>query len=491
MLDKSTILKHYKREDIQNAIIDHARFKEIGMCFGKGYAKRPDILSYPREVIELAKSGVSSFHASEELWQNPLEIHSDMKKKELEEIRIGWDLVLDIDCLEFKYSRICANLIIKFLDFCEVKDYSCKFSGNKGFHIGVPFQAFPSKVGEIETRDMFPDIARKIAEYIKIHIDEQLTNQIIEFEQGDISKIAKNVKLTKDQILKYEEINGVKKPKLDVDKFLEIDTVLISSRHLYRMPYSLHEKSGLVSVPINPKNVLKFEKKDAIPANVKVEYQFLNREIIEPSAKRLLLQALDYKFKTKEEDKPKNFDEIQIKNPIKQELFPPCIHNIMNGVDDGKKRALFILQNFLGKIGYKNIEVEKFVHEWNKKNPDQLREAYIKGQFANFRAGTKLPPNCNNDAGPKGIVMCTPNSLCAKIKNPVNYTILRWRRHLRDEKEKQEKEDLKEKRKVERKKLKELEKDKLKEQEESKEPNNEENQESKETTNEEKIEVEK
>ena len=108
----------------------------------------------------------------------------------------------------------------------------------------------------------------------------------------------------------------------DVDKFLEIDTVLISSRHLYRMPYSLHEKSGLVSVPINPKNVLKFEKKDAIPANVKVEYQFLNREIIEPSAKRLLLQALDYKFKTKEEDKPKNFDEIQIKNPIKQELIP-------------------------------------------------------------------------------------------------------------------------------------------------------------------------
>ena len=47
-------------------------------------------------------------------------------------------------------------------------------------------------------------------------------------------------------------LNWLTMSKLDVEKFLEIDTVLISSRHLYRMPYSLHEKSGLVSLPINP-----------------------------------------------------------------------------------------------------------------------------------------------------------------------------------------------------------------------------------------------
>src|SRR3990167_6917398 len=146
-LPTSTILKHYKHREIQEALVKHAQNKEIGMCFGEGYGKRPDQLTYPRDVLELALKGVSSFHASEELWSNPLALSNTLTKAELEQLRIGWDLVLDIDCAIFEYSRICAQLVIYFLSHCGVKDISIKFSGNKGFHIGVPFQAFPQKVG--------------------------------------------------------------------------------------------------------------------------------------------------------------------------------------------------------------------------------------------------------------------------------------------------------------------------------------------------------
>ncbi|MBM3204333.1 hypothetical protein FJZ55_10580 [Candidatus Woesearchaeota archaeon] len=59
----------------------------------------------------------------------------------------------------------------------------------------------------------------------------------------------------------------------------------------------------------------------------------------------------------------------------------------------------------------------------------------MKGQLQHFKAGEKLPPNCNNEAYYKGIGVCQPDSLCKKIKNPVNYTLIRWKRHLQDREE--------------------------------------------------------
>src|SRR3989344_8368465 len=83
--------------------------------------------------------------------------------------------------------------------------------------------------------------------------------------------------------------------KLNADSFLEIDTVLIASRHLYRMPYSLHEKSGLVSLPLDPNKVLEFEKPMARPEVVQTTFMFLDRDVVkEERARRLLLQALDF-----------------------------------------------------------------------------------------------------------------------------------------------------------------------------------------------------
>ena len=441
MLDKGVCVRFYKRKDIQDAIITHAKNKEIGVRYSEAFGKRPDILAYPKEILELSLRGVTSFHASEELWENPLELESNKSKKELDQLRAGWDLVLDIDCKFVDYSKIAANLIIQFLKYCGVKDISVKFSGNKGFHIGVPFEAFPKKVGEAETKDLFPDAAKRIAFYIKENIKEELSKRILEFEGNSFAKVKEKVALPEIDIIRYESNEfGDKIAKLDVDKFLEIDTVLISSRHLYRMPYSLHEKSGLVSLPIDPDKVMDFQKEMAKPDSILTPmFTFLDRNVSGESARQLLVQALDFDVKLEEEKEhiKKEYDELKLTSPIKEDFFPPCMKLLLQGIGDGKKRGVFILMNCLGKIGWNKEEIEAYLKKWNSTNAEPLREVYIKGQLHGFKAGDKLPPNCSNDAYYKGIGICRPDSFCPRIKNPVNYTILKWKRHLQ-EKEEQE-----------------------------------------------------
>src|SRR3989344_9659718 len=226
MLDKGLCLRFYKRDDIQEAIVAHAKNKEIGIRYNEAFGKRPDALNYPKEVLELAKQGVTSFHSSEEIWENPLELSSTISKKEMEELRIGWDLVLAIDCKFIGYSKISADLIVKFLKYCGVQDISVKFSGNKGFHIGVPFEAFPKQVGNEQTKNLFPDAAKRIAFYIKENIKEELARRILEYENNDFSRIRTKVELPNEDIIRYEtnQYND-KIARLDVDKFLGIDTI--------------------------------------------------------------------------------------------------------------------------------------------------------------------------------------------------------------------------------------------------------------------------
>ncbi len=437
MLDKGTCLRFYKRKDIQDAIIAHARNKEVGLRYNDSFGKRPDILTYPKEIVELALRGVTSLHASEELWDNPLELESNKSKKELDELRTGWDLVLDIDCKFIDYSKIAADVIIKFLKYCRVKDISVKFSGNKGFHIGVPFEAFPQKVGEVYTKDRFPDAPKRIAFYIKENIKKELGERILRFEGNDFAKIKEKVNLPPEDITRYETDKelGNKIAKLNVDKFLEIDTILLSSRHLYRMPYSLHEKSGLVSLPIDPEKVMEFQKEMAKPEAILAPiFKFLDRNVTGESARQLLLQALDFDVKLEEEKeiKKRDFEELELKSPIKEEFFPPCMKLLGQGIGDGKKRGVFILMNYLGKIGWSKEEIEAYLKKWNVNNAEPLREVYLKGQLHSFKAGDKLPPNCSNEAYYKGIGICRPDSFCPRIKNPVNYTILKWKRHLQE-----------------------------------------------------------
>lgn len=428
MIPISVSLSHYKRGDIQEEIIANSRDREIAAKFNESFGKRPDVLRNNGDILELAKQGATSFHASEELWKNPLQIDISMKRHELDSLRIGWDLIVDIDCGVFEYSRIAADLVIKALKFHNVSSISCKFSGNKGFHIGVPFEAFPEKIKGEDTKKLFPDAPKKIALYLSRMIKEPLSDGIMEFENNDFNAIVKKTGKTPSEITYYD--GAIK--KLNPEPFLNIDTLLISSRHLYRMPYSLHEKSGLVSTPLNPEKVLLFRKEFAIPKNVRISgHRFLERANAQSDeGKRLLMEALD--FGMKQETASQERKEFAVpESALPEELFPPCIKHILNGLEDGRKRALFILLNYFTSIGWDYDMIEKKLKEWNAKNREPIREVYLLGQLRYHKQNHKkvLPPNCSNEMYMAGIGV---HKYCEElhkkgIKNPAQYTLKKAR----------------------------------------------------------------
>ena len=428
MLLLSKALKLYKREEIQEEIIANAKDREIAIKYGdKGFGKRPETIKYPQDILELAKQGATSFHASEELWKNPLQLDPMLSKKDLEQLRAGWDLVLDIDCEVLEYSAIAADLLVKAIKYYGIESVSCKFSGNKGFHIGVPFEAFPSNIGKKETRFLFPEGPRAIALYLRDMIKEPLSKKIIELEKNDFSKIVEKTGKKPEEIKKVEKAkSGYNISKLDVESFLNIDTILISSRHLYRMPYSLHEKSMLVSLPINPDKVLEFNKAIATPENVKVsKFRFLDKKNVKSGeAGQLLMQALDYKSR-EETQTPTDLREIEIpEQAIPEQFFPPCIQIGLKGMRDGRKRFVFILLNFLTCMGWSYDQIDETIKKWNEKNEEPLRETISVGQLRYHKQKSKrmLPPNCQNLMYYVDIGICKPDNLCKKIKNPVQYS---------------------------------------------------------------------
>ncbi len=392
---------YYSRQDVQKAIFEFCRNREICPRYFEEFGKRPDSFEYPRDIFELVKKGATSFNCSEEIWKEPLKIITGMNEAQANNLRIGWDLVIDIDSKYLDYSKICAEKIINFLKFSGVKNVGVKFSGSRGFHILVPWKSFPKEVNGIKTSDMFPEWPRIIMRYLT----QQTEKQLIE----GITKLAKQSKYVKD----------FKAPKEVMP-----DLILVSPRHLFRAPYSLHERTALASVVLNPEEIQNFDVKDADP--LKAEIKNFIPESKEGEARELLLQALDW-YK---ENNPEKQEEKQIKGdfkPVKilklsEDNFPPCIRKILGGLSDGRKRAVFILMNLFRSLGIDRDEVEKRIYSWNEKNKPPLMKGIIEAQLrAAYRNKPILPPNCKEYY--QGIGVCEPDNFCRLIKNPANYVV--------------------------------------------------------------------
>lgn len=279
------------------------------------------------------------------------------------------------------------------------------------------YESFPDIINNIPTKELFPDGPKTVALYLKEFIREELSNALL--ENKTIQQLEKESRIPK---LKENNI-------FNPFKLVELDTILISPRHLFRAPYSINEKSSLVSIPIKPSEILSFNPASAKMDNVKVNMGFLESYTKEESS-HLLIQAFDWHQKTKkeipEETKSKtNYEEFKITSKLGENTFPPCIKLILQGLKDGKKRALFILFNFLKSTGYPYEDIEKIILAWNKNNPEPLRSNYIQSQLSWHKRNTQniLPPNCTNPNYYTGIGVCKPDMLCPKIKNPVSYAI--------------------------------------------------------------------
>lgn len=515
-------LKHYLKREVQEGLVQGAKGREATARYGDSFGKRPDVLQFPGDVAEFAKKGATSFHVSEERWSNALALETNMRKMDIDHLRVGWDLVLDIDALHWGVSKMTAWLIVKSLEEHHITSISVKFSGNKGWHIGVPFEAFPQKIERsgqaVETRLLFPEAPRIIAAYLLDYITTKhitVKNNRVYFAgkfSVDFEKLREKTK--KEDLVKTicagcgEEKKEPEKEKprvehgcetcdavvvkeseqpttcekcgklmrlimvqrgcrecgaeavvqqLNTAALIEVDTVLISSRHLYRAPYSLHEKSGLFSLPIVPHDILRFDKDCARSENLtKTNPVFLDTSrTVSGEASELMRKAFDFnaqkenqkrdneKYEFDETGKQKEFEKFQTAAP--ESLFPPCIQQMLVGMKDGKKRAMFVLINFLSSVGWDADAIEKRLDEWNKKNAEvaePLRETILNGRLRYHRQQKKtvLPPNCDNAAYYKNMGIKCDEQICTRCTNPVQYVRRMMRRAQRSENEEKGKE---------------------------------------------------
>ena len=396
---------YYANPEVQKAIFEFSKNREICPRYFDGFGKRPDALQYTGDILELVKKGATSFHCSEEIWDNPLNIVTGMNEQQANELRTGWDLILDIDSKYIDYSKISAEVIIQMLKFHGVKNIGIKFSGSRGFHIIIPWKAFPKEINEVQTSNMFPEYPRTITQYIMEKTKPQLIEKISDLERPN--------KYVKD---------------FQAPKEVMPDLILVSSRHLFRTPYSLHEKTALASIVLDPDKISEFQPKDADPMKIKIKNFMPDSK--EGEASELLMQALDWAKQNEiesGEDKEKlkgkyaDFKPIKLDN-LSEENFPPCVQNILNGLVDGKKRALFILINLFRSVGMDKEELEKKIEEWNLKNKPSLMQGYIKSQLTwSYARKPIMPQNCKEFY--EGIGVCQPDNFCKMIKNPVNYVV--------------------------------------------------------------------
>lgn len=396
---------YYSRQDVQDCIFEFCKNREVVPRYFEGFGKRPDSFQYKSDIFELVKKGATSFHCSEEKWKDPLQLSTDLSKEKMNTLREGWDLLIDIDSKYIDYSKISAQIIINMLNFYGIKNVGIKFSGSKGFHIIVPWKAFPKEINGIRTADMFPEWPRIITKFITETTEKELIKKITELTNDN--KYIKNFQASQD---------------------VSPDIILVSPRHLFRAPYSLHEKTSLASVVVSSEKIRDFELSDANPLKAEVKNFIPNSK--EGEASKLLIEALDWhkeNFSEEEAEEKKEFrtfETIKLEN-LSDTYFPPSIKKILEGLEDGRKRGLFILINLFRSLGMEKNEVEKRIYGWNKKNPIPLKEGYISTQITwAYRKKPVLPPNFNKDYY-KGIGVI-PNEEEIRLKNPVSYVLRKF-----------------------------------------------------------------
>ncbi|MEM5804289.1 MAG: hypothetical protein QXU82_00335 [Candidatus Aenigmatarchaeota archaeon] len=396
------IINYYSRKDVQSAIADAAKDREIAGTVRDGaFMARPDVLQYPKDVIEKVKNGAVAFHLSVEHWKQPLSLATAMGRKDLDELRKGWDMIIDIDAkAKLEHAKEATVAVVDFLKELGVNP-TVKFSGRRGFHIGIAGNAFPAKVDFKPLAQQYPEIPQALAGFIKESVKERIMESLIRAE-GGVAALAKTVE---------------KMSALSPYEFIEIEKDW-GSRHMFRAPYSLHNKTWLVSVPVPLFKIRSFDPDSAKPEKVKTAAKFLaNRDC---EAQELLLRALDWASKLKKREEKAKEPKTRMKSPIPEEHFPPCIRDILGmRLKDGRKRSVFTLISFLRAANWDWNRIEQRMEEWNKAAglPNRFVSTQIKWHARQKRE--LMPPNCGSELFYKSLGICKND--CGKVKNPVNY----------------------------------------------------------------------
>jgi DNA primase catalytic subunit len=406
--NRQQVIEYYSNDAIVKELLKNAKDREVAGAFMDGtYDKRPNIIQFPSDVIQMARKGITSFHLSVEHWSNPMAITTE----NYERLRTGWDMLIDIDSkLGIDESKTAAVLICNLLRKYGIRNFGMKFSGRRGFHISLSSRMFPKEIDFTPVEKKYPEVPRIIAGFIRHKIRDDLLKELVK-SKGAAGLI---------------EILGDSPSELDPFYFVEVEKDW-GSRHMFRAPYSFNEKTWRVSVPLNFASLKNFAVEDAeydkVLSNSHPEFFLGEKE----EATDLLMDAIDwFAARKKEEIKTEKKPLIKWEKKVPEEIFPPCIKYILAGLEDGKKRSVFTLTSFLRMMNWTPEEIEERLIRWNEANKKPLMRNVLVAQMRWNQTNERTPANCFNDQFYKSFGACQPDEFCIKmnskkVSNPMAY----------------------------------------------------------------------
>jgi len=226
ILSAEDVLAYYGglKEDIPKAIFRYGEDRETVMVLQTGVLSRGDAdgpgFRSPADIQKIAQMGLDGQEG--QVLRNYPAFHGTVGRyafsKELLRRRrtlVGSDMIFDID-VKTNYKEAFKNgaKIVDFLDRCDIP-YRIKFSGGTGPHIILPYEIFPKPF----SREKFKRVSTLI---------------------------------------------------IEASRAQHVDGTLWAPGHFLRLPYSLNENTGLVSLPLSRDQFEAFEPSVAEIQNVEV-----------------------------------------------------------------------------------------------------------------------------------------------------------------------------------------------------------------------------
>ncbi len=255
---------YYKRLDVRRTITDFAnargsdslrecafynsRAKSLQRYFNDGEPRCPVILDKPAELDRALAVGASAFYCS--YWRYP---GQDFSRP------VGRDLVWTTRAKQggLKFARAATVWILKALADAGVSEPWVKYSGDLGFDVVIPLETIPCE-DWAGGADVSASLQEGLTNYIAGYLHERFPN------------------VTVDGVTSPIEIKKGQKTCLLSE--------LRARRGLLLAPMSLCPETGLVSVPVGPKQVGEFSIFDASPKNARafewVQPSIVARELV-------------------------------------------------------------------------------------------------------------------------------------------------------------------------------------------------------------------
>ncbi len=196
------------------------------------------------------------------------------------------------------------------------------FSGNKGFHVVVPYEVFGLKPCQ-----NINDVLKRAALFFKVQFSADT-----------------------------------------------LDTAIYDRRRLFRLPNSINAKSGLYKVPITPRQLHEFSQEQMMEwAKEPKEVPFTVPRYI-PEAAQQFTNIV--RIKETHREKPKKKLEIP---KDKQKMLPCVDHILRTSISKGSRnRTMVALASSIMQAGYTQEETQEIIEQWNEQNDPPVNDRELR-----------------------------------------------------------------------------------------------------------------